>query len=193
MGQFLISLSQPHRYPRAAIYNIGNVDPGIENMISAKENQLPDFARDKVTAKLVYANSTIPFLTVVVKEIDQLANEHSSIRTRLGAMDLHRHLDGNEDLYSDELKAVEESADMLCDRLAECYKEMDQVEGISFDAAEPTFVDFPLQTDDGVVHFCWRLGEPTVAHWHWSNESCESRRPITGFDEQTQAAKSLLA
>ena len=162
-------------------------------MISAKENQLPNIERDLVAAKLIYANSTIPFLTVVVKEIDQLANEHRSIRTRLGEIDLHRHLDGNEDLYSDELKAVEESADLLCDRLAECYKEMDLIEGISFDASEPVFVDFPLQTDDGAIHFCWKLGEPTVAHWHWFNEPCESRRSITGFEEQTVATKPLLA
>lgn len=162
-------------------------------MISAKENQLPNLSRELVKEKLVYANSTIPFLAVVVREIDQLAREHRSIRTRLGEIDLHRHLDGNEDLYSDELKAVEESADLLCDRLAECYKEMDQVDGVSFDAAEPTFVDFPLQTEDGVIHFCWKLGEPTVAHWHWSNEPCESRRPVTGFKELTEAKNSLLA
>lgn len=162
-------------------------------MISAKENQLPNISREVVAEKLQYANSTIPFLTVVVKEIDQLAQEHRSIRTRLGEIDLHRHLDGDSDLYSDELKAVEESADLLCDRLAECYKEMDQVDGISFDAAKPTFVDFPLQTDDGSIHFCWRLGEPTVAHWHWSNESCDSRKPVIGFDEYTETEKSLLA
>ncbi|QEG21115.1 DUF2203 family protein [Mariniblastus fucicola] len=162
-------------------------------MISAKENQLPNLSRDIVAAKLTYANSTIPFLTVVVREIDQLAREHRSIRTRLGEIDLHRHLDGNESLYSDELKAVEESADKLCDRLAECYKEMDQVEGVSFDAAEPAYIDFPLQTDDGAVHFCWKLGEPTVAHWHWSNESCDLRRPIVGFEDQTDSSATLLA
>jgi len=167
---------------------------GSGHMISAKENQLPNsIERDVVVAKLKYANLTIPFLTVVVREIDELAEEHRSIRTRLGSIDLHRHLDGNVDLYSDELKAVEESADQLCDRLAECYKEMDQVEGISFDAAEPTFVDFPLQTDEGSVHFCWELGEATVAHWHWSNEPCESRRPLVGFEKHTEAPKSLLA
>ena len=162
-------------------------------MISAKDNQLPILSRDVVTAKLLYGNATIPYLTIVVREIEQLAREHRSIRTRLGEIDLHRHLDGDVDLYSDELRAVEESANQLCDRLADCYKEMDQIEGISFDAAEPTFVDFPLQSEDGTVHFCWKLGEPTVAFWHWSNEPCESRRPVVGFEEQTAATKSLLA
>ncbi len=162
-------------------------------MISAKENQLPPLSRELVTEKLRYANSTIPFLTVVVREIEQLAGEHRSIRTRLGEIDLHRHLDGDVDLYSDELKAVEESADLLCDRLADCYKEMDQIAGISFDAAEPTFVDFPLQAEDGTIHFCWKLGEQTVGHWHWSNESCESRRVVVGFEEQTSPTNTLLA
>ena len=128
-----------------------------------------------------------------MREIDQLAREHRSIRTRLGEIDLHRHLDGDTDLYSDELKAVEESADELCDRMAECYQEMDQVEGISFDAAEPAFVDFPLQTEDGAIHFCWKLGESKVSHWHWSNEPCESRRPLIEMNISSQTGKSLLA
>ena len=162
-------------------------------MISAREGQLPKVSRELIAEKLAYSNSAIPFLTVVVKEIDQLASEHRSIRTRLTAIDLHRHLDGDTDLYSDEIKAVEESADQLCDRLVECYREMDQVQGISFDAAEPSCVDFPLQTDAGLIHFCWKLGEPNVAHWHWSDEPCESRRPIVGFEELTESEKSLLA
>jgi len=162
-------------------------------MISARDNQLPDISRELVTAKLTYANSTLPFLAVVVREIDQLAGEHRSIRTRLTEIDLHRHLDGNTDLYSEEIKAVEESADHLCDRLAECYREMDQVGGISFDAAEPAYVDFPLETEFGSIHFCWRLGESTVSHWHWSDESCDSRRQLSGFDELTESGKSLLA
>ena len=162
-------------------------------MISAKENQLPPMSRELVTEKLRYANSTIPFLSIVVREIDQLAREHRSIRTRLGEIDLHRHLEGDEDLYTDELKAVDDAANKLCERLAECYKEMDQVKGITFDAAEPDYVDFPLQADEGVIHFCWKLGEPTVAWWHWSNEDCETRRPILGFEELTQASSSLLA
>lgn len=162
-------------------------------MISARDNQLPDISRDSVEAKLGYANSTIPFLTVVVREIDLLAREHQSIRTRLTSIDLHRHLDGNTDLYSDEIKDVEESADHLCQRLAECYREMNQVEGVSFDAERPTFVDFPLETEFGSVHFCWKLGEPRVAHWHWSDEPCDTRRPLSGFDEFTKPESSLLA
>lgn len=162
-------------------------------MVSAEENQFPALSRELVTAKLVYANSTIPFLKVVVTEIEQLASEHRSIRTRLGEIDLHRHLDGNTDLYSDELKAVEDSADQLCDRLAECYREMDQVDGISFDAAEPSYVDFPMESEFGLIHFCWKLGEPAVSHWHWSDEGCDCRRAISGFEEMTESGKSLLA
>ena len=76
-------------------------------MISAREGQLPKVSRELIAEKLAYSNSAIPFLTVVVKEIDQLASEHRTIRTRLTAIDLHRHLDGDTDLYSDEIKAVE--------------------------------------------------------------------------------------
>jgi len=127
------------------------------DMVSAKQNQLPKHLSEMIEEKLSYANSTIPFLTSVVSEIVQLANECTSIRTRLGAVDLNRCLDTASDLYSDELRAVENSADQLCERLAECYQEMGQVEGVSFQESEPRYVDFPLQTEFGLIHFCWKF------------------------------------
>jgi hypothetical protein len=161
-------------------------------MISAREDQLPQVDPTIVEAKLRYANSTIPFVSAVVQEIDQLAREHVSIRTRLGEIDLHRHLGADGDMYSEELQAVEESADQLCDRLEDCYKELGQIGGISFDASEPTHVDFLLTTDEGAIHLCWKLGEQVVSHWHWSNELCDARKPIVGFEELTTATKPML-
>lgn len=188
------SLAVPHRYLLAPIYNARRTVMGESStMISARDNQLPEISRDLVTSKLNYANSAIPFLKAVVHEIDQLACEHQSIRSRLTAIDLHRHLDGNADLYSEEIEAVEEAANHLCDRLSDCYREMSQVKGVSFDADNPAFVDFPLETKFGSIHFCWKLGEARVANWHWSDEACDSRRQLSGFDEFTKPENSLMA
>lgn len=162
-------------------------------MVSTKDNQLPNHLSQMVREKLAYANSTIPFLSTVVSEIDQLANECKSIRTRLGAVDLTRHLEAGSDLYSDELRAVENSADELCERLAECYQELKQVEGVRFEESRPQYVDFPLETEFGLIHFCWRLGETAVLHWHWSDETCEVRKTFSEFENLSDIGSSLLA
>lgn len=160
-------------------------------MISAQEDQLPVIGPEVFEKKLRFANSTLPFVAAIVKEIEQISNEHLSIRTRLGEIDLHRHLDGDGDLYSEELKAVEESADQLCDRLEECYRELNQIKDVSFDSSAPSHLDFCLETDDGTLHLCWKLGESSVSNWHWSNETCDHRRPIEGIEKLTKIDKSL--
>ena len=39
-------------------------------------------------------------------------------------------------------------------------------------------LDLPYRTDAGDVMLCWRLGEPTVTHWHGTEEEPAERRPL---------------
>jgi hypothetical protein len=39
-------------------------------------------------------------------------------------------------------------------------------------------LDFPCKRDGEVVLLCWKLGEPTITHWHGTEEGYAGRRPI---------------
>jgi len=143
-------------------------------MISAKASH----AADLLQQKLEFANSAIPYLNKVVGEIVSQADEHRSIRQRLEQLDVHRQLTGGDELYSSELKAVELMADELCGRIKNCYRELDQIEGITFSESQPDTIEFPLEVEKGIVHLSWRLGEESIGYWHWSDESKDSRRRI---------------
>lgn len=53
-------------------------------------------------------------------------------------------------------------------------------------------IDFPSQYEGRDVRLCWKLGEPSVAHWHGADEGFAGRKPIddaflqghTGDDEE---------
>ncbi len=40
-------------------------------------------------------------------------------------------------------------------------------------------LDLPFRAETGEVMLCWRLGEPTVTHWHSAGEEPGERRPLT--------------
>jgi hypothetical protein len=162
-------------------------------MISASENQLPDASCELIDARIRFANSAIPFLKPVVTEIVQLTREHDSIRSRLEQIDLHRQLQGTEDLYSAETHAIEESADQLSDRLKLCYDELQQVQGVSFSSGKPSLVDFICDLDEGTIHLCWELGQEKVSFWHWSCEDCGSRRRFEDATDLSSGLDSMLA
>ena len=37
---------------------------------------------------------------------------------------------------------------------------------------------FPCRVDGEIVLLCWRMGEPTISHWHGTEEGYAGRRPI---------------
>ncbi len=39
-------------------------------------------------------------------------------------------------------------------------------------------IDFPAMRDDEPVYLCWKLGEPSVAHWHGVDEGFTTRRAL---------------
>ncbi len=39
-------------------------------------------------------------------------------------------------------------------------------------------LDFPCLVDGEIVLLCWKLGEPTITHWHGTEEGFAGRKPI---------------
>lgn len=39
-------------------------------------------------------------------------------------------------------------------------------------------LDFPCMVNGEVVLLCWKMGEPTITHWHGTEEGYAGRRPI---------------
>ena len=43
---------------------------------------------------------------------------------------------------------------------------------------DATWVDFTFLREDGLAVLCWRLGEESVAHWHFMHESHTDRKSV---------------
>lgn len=39
-------------------------------------------------------------------------------------------------------------------------------------------VDFPSTREGKVMYLCWKLGEPSVQHWHGTEEGFAGRKPL---------------
>ena len=39
-------------------------------------------------------------------------------------------------------------------------------------------LDFPCLVDGEIVLLCWKMGEPTISHWHGTEEGYAGRKPI---------------
>lgn len=51
-------------------------------------------------------------------------------------------------------------------------------EGIILRDTDSGLVDFPAERDGRIVQLCWRLGEPSVGHWHEVDAGFSNRYPL---------------
>jgi hypothetical protein len=66
-------------------------------------------------------------------------------------------------------KAVQETKDTL--------GEIDSI-GVQVKDLEKGLLDFPSLMDGKPVLLCWKLGEPSIAHWHTEEEGFAGRKPL---------------
>jgi hypothetical protein len=66
-------------------------------------------------------------------------------------------------------KAVQETKDTLA--------EIDSI-GVQVKDLEKGLLDFPSLMDGKTVLLCWKLGEPSIAHWHTEEEGFAGRKPL---------------
>ncbi len=68
--------------------------------------------------------------------------------------------------------------DSLTARLVAVAKDLEKTGCILRDI-DSGLVDFPFRARRGATVFlCWRLGEPTIAFWHGTDEGFTGRKPI---------------
>jgi hypothetical protein len=70
----------------------------------------------------------------------------------------------------------EKAINMAKDTLAEI-----NAIGVQVKDLDIGLLDFPCVHNGEVVLLCWRLGEPTITHYHGTEEGYAGRRPIDDF------------
>lgn len=66
------------------------------------------------------------------------------------------------------------------DALVEIQELTTRVEGLGVLVKDYAMglIDFPSLRDGQEVYLCWKIGEPSVAHWHEIEGGFTSRKPV---------------
>lgn len=90
----------------------------------------------------------------------------------------------------DQLERLQERIEQATDALNKPCAELREI-GCDLKDWAGGLIDFPAMHQGRKVWLCWRLGEPTVAHWHELDAGFASRCPIGDDFGQPPAAKVL--
>lgn len=50
--------------------------------------------------------------------------------------------------------------------------------GVQVKDLDVGLLDFPCVVNGDIVLLCWKMGEPSIAHWHGTEEGFAGRKPI---------------
>ena len=110
------------------------------------------------------ANSTLPLVRVIVRDITALARELRERHERLNRLkpgDRFRLSDA----HDEELRQVQAELERGQEKMADYVRELAQL-GVELKDYFTGLIDFPSLMNGRPVYLCWRLGEAEVAHWH---------------------------
>ena len=122
------------------------------------------------------ANKTLPLIRRIVADIVVLSKRLTDTRSRLEYLAEGRP-ESEEDLYSSELKAIEDATEGESRMLDEFIRELLLLNAIPT-SAHLGYVDFLAQRENEQVCLCWKQGENEVMHWHRIDEDCSKRRLV---------------
>jgi hypothetical protein len=70
-------------------------------------------------------------------------------------------------------------------RAKDALAEIDSI-GVQVKDLDIGLLDFPCEVEGRVVLLCWKMGEPSITHWHSTDEGFAGRKPI---DERITRSK----
>jgi hypothetical protein len=129
------------------------------------------------TFTLDEAQSLLPVLESLLKRA--IEGKQSAEQAESGLSELARRIYLSGGMRVDAAGAAKLRAEMEShlQRVKESIAEIDAI-GVQVKDLEAGLLDFPCRLDDQVVLLCWRMGEPSIEHWHSADAGFKGRQPL---------------
>jgi hypothetical protein len=123
------------------------------------------------------AQSLLPVLESLLKRAVESKQAAEQVEADLSALSQRIYLSGglHVDVGAVAKQRAEVESQML--RVRETVAEIDAI-GVQVKDLDAGLLDFPCRLDDEVVLLCWRIGEPSIDHWHTVEAGFQGRQPV---------------
>lgn len=123
------------------------------------------------------AQSLLPVLEALLKRAIEGKQAAEKVESELSELARKIYLSGG--MKVDAASVVKQRAEIESHlkRVRETIAEIDAI-GVQVKDLDTGLLDFPCRLEDQVVLLCWRMGEPTIEHWHTMEGGFKGRQPV---------------
>jgi hypothetical protein len=129
------------------------------------------------TFTLDEAQSLLPVLESLLRRALEGKQAAEKVEEELGELTRRIHLAGG--MRVDIVAVAKQRAELEShlQRVRETIAEIDAI-GVQVKDMDAGLLDFPCRVDEEIVLLCWRMGEPTIEHWHTVESGFKGRQPL---------------
>jgi hypothetical protein len=129
------------------------------------------------TFTLDEAQSLLPVLESLLKRAIEGKQSAELAESRLQELNRRIYISGG--MKVDIASVVRDRSEMEehIRQVRETIAEIDAI-GVQVKDLDTGLLDFPFRLDDKVVLLCWRMGEPSIEHWHTVDSGFQGRQPV---------------
>ena len=139
------------------------------------------------TFTLDEAQSLLPVLEALLKRAIEGRQAAERVESGLTGIARNIYINGGMRVDTAKVAALRAEMDGHLQRVRETVTEIDAI-GVQVKDLETGLLDFPCRLDDQVVLLCWRMGEPSIEHWHTVEAGFQGRQPVDErFRRRSQA------
>ena len=129
------------------------------------------------TFTLEEAQSLLPVMESLLKRAMEGKQAADQVEADLSELARRIYVSGG--MTVDVAKVAKQRAEMESHlkQVRESVAEIDAI-GVQVKDLEAGLLDFPCRIDDQIVLLCWRMGEPSIEHWHTVESGFQGRQLV---------------
>ncbi|WP_420237255.1 DUF2203 domain-containing protein [Telmatobacter bradus] len=129
------------------------------------------------TFTLDEAMALLPVLEALLKRAREGKQAAEGVETGLTDLVRRIYFNGGMRINAGEVNRRRSEREAHLKQVHETMAEIEAI-GVQLKDVETGLLDFPCRIDDEVVLLCWRMGEPTIEHWHTIEAGFKGRQPL---------------
>ena len=129
------------------------------------------------TFTLDEAQSLLPVLEALLKRAIAGKQAAEEVESKLAELARRIYLSGGMRVDLSSVARQRAEMDSHLERVRESISEIDSI-GVQVKDLDSGLLDFPFRLEDEVVLLCWRMGEPSIEHWHTVESGFNGRKPV---------------
>ena len=134
------------------------------------------------------AETLLPVLESLLRGAQKTASRVAELDSEMQQLNQRIFLSGG--MHVDVVAAARRRAERekAVESTKETLAEINSI-GVQVQSLEDGLLDFPCHLGGESILLCWKMGEPSISHWHGQQDTADARKPLDARFDRSERGR----